>query len=336
MGSVHDVVPARGEHAAFLAGLTTVILWGSAFVAIRAAGVMLSPGPIALGRLTVSSAILTAVALLRRERLPGRSAWLPTTVFGILFLGGYSLALNAAERQVDAGMSAMIVNTGPLLIALLAGVVLREGFPKGLLAGCGVALVGCVLIGLATTRSRGSSGAGLVLLVVATLAYASAVVVQKVALARASAFQVTWLGCAAATLVCLPFAPALAGQAAAASGGAIAWVIYLGVMPTALGFATWSYALRRASAGRVASFNYLIPVAAILLGWAYLGERPSMLAIAGGGLCLIGVYVARRRSSADNPAGSARAIRRTASSISRSPSGAKDSRRQGKDSPEKA
>ena len=162
MGSVHDVVPARGEHAAFLAGLTTVILWGSAFVAIRAAGVMLSPGPIALGRLTVSSAILTVVALLRRERLPGRSAWLPTTVFGILFLGGYSLALNAAERQVDAGTSAMIVNTGPLLIALLAGVVLREGFPKGPLAGCGVALVGCVLIGLATTRSRGSSGTGLV------------------------------------------------------------------------------------------------------------------------------------------------------------------------------
>src|SRR5262249_7844267 len=296
MGSVHDVVPARGEHAAFLAGLTTVILLGSAFVAIPAAGVMRSPGPIALGRLTVSSAILTAVALLRRERLPGRSAWLPSGVFGVLFLGGYSLALNAAERQVDAGTSAMIVNTGPLLIALLAGVVLREGFPKGLLAGCGVALAGCVLIGLATTRPGGSSGTGLVLLAVATLAYASAVVVQQVALARASASQVPGLGCAAATLACLPFAPALAGQAAAARGAAIAWVVYLGVMPTALGFATWSYALRRASAGRVASVNYLIPVAAIILGWAWLGERPSLLAVAGGGLCLSGACAARRRS----------------------------------------
>src|SRR5262249_26230488 len=128
----------------------------------------------------------------------------------------------------------------------------------------------------------------------------------------------------------------LAGQAAAASGGGIARGVYLGVMPTAPGFAAWAYALRRAGAGRGAAFNYLLSVAAILLGWGHLWERPSMLAIAGGGLCLIGVYVARRRSSADNPAGSARAIRRTASSISRSPSGAKDSRRQGKDSPEKA
>ena len=63
-------------------------------------------------------------------------------------------------------------------------------------------------------------------------------------------------------------------------------------MPTALGFATWSYALSRASAGRVAA-NSLIPVVAILLGWMYLGERPSILAVAGGSLCLVGVYVAR-------------------------------------------
>src|SRR5262249_20815140 len=152
----------------------------------------------------------------------------------------------------------------------------------------------------------------------------------------APGFQVPGLGCAPPPLVCLPFAPALAGQAAAARGAAIAWVVYLGVMPTALGFATWSYALRRASAGRVASVNYLIPVAAIILGWAWLGERPSLLAVAGGGLCLSGVCAARRRSPAGNRAGSARAIRRTASSICRSPSGGKDSRRQGRGSPEKA
>ena len=51
--------------------------------------------------------------------------------------------------------------------------------------------------------------------------------------------------------------------------------------------------LSRASAGRVAALNYLIPVVAILLGWMYLGERPSILAVAGCSLCLVGVYVAR-------------------------------------------
>jgi drug/metabolite transporter (DMT)-like permease len=277
---------------ALLAGLTTVSLWGSAFVAIRAAGRSLSPGSIALGRLLVSSAILTGVALARRQRLPPRDAVLPIGVFGLLFLGAYSVLLNAAERRVDAGTAAMVVNTGPLLIALLAGIVLREGFPRGLLLGCAVALAGCVLIG-AATREAGSTRTGLALLAVATLAYATAVVVQKVALTRASPFQVTWLGCLVATAACIPFAPALAGQAGRAS--ALAWLVYLGAMPTALGFATWSFALSRASAGRVASLNYLIPVVAIALAWAYLDERPTALAAAGGALCLLGVFLARRR-----------------------------------------
>ena len=273
-----------------LAGLTTVTLWGSAFVGIRAAGEMLSPGAIALGRLLVSCAILSGVAMLRRVALPPRAALLPGAAFGVLFLGAYSVALNAAEHHVDAGTAAMVVNAGPLLIAVLAGVFLGEGFRPQLVLGCCLALAGCVLIGLATAGHR-SSTAALALLVVATSAYACGVVVQKVALSRATAFQVIWLGCAAATVACLPFAPALAHEAGSAR--ALAWTAYLGVMPTALGFATWSYALRSATAGRAASLNYLIPVVAIVLGWAYLGERPAPLTLAGGAVCVCGVYVAR-------------------------------------------
>ena len=288
---------------ALLAGLTTVTLWGSAFVGIRAAGEMLAPGSIALGRLLVSCAILTGVALIRRERLPDRGALVRIALFGVLWLGVYSVTLNAAERHVDAGTSAMVVNTGPLLIALLAGVFLDEGFPRGLLLGCCVALAGCVLIGLAATGSGPRSTTGLALLAVATAAYASAVVVQKTALRSATAFQVTWLGCAAATLACLPFAPMLASEAISGSARALAWTAYLGVMPTAVGFASWSFALGRGNAGRMASLNYLIPIVAILLAWAYLGERPPPLAAVGGALCLSGVYVARRPKPIHRAAG---------------------------------
>jgi len=95
--------------------------------------------------------------------------------------------------------------------------------------------------------------------------------------------------------MCLPFAPTLASQTANAGERTIAWTIYLGAMPTALGFATWSFALKRSSAGHMASLNYLIPVVAVLLGWAVLSERPPWLAAAGGALCLAGVAVARHR-----------------------------------------
>ena len=293
-GSGAATVAAPSDVGALVAALITVAAWGSAFVAIRAAGETLSPGAIALGRLLVSSAILTAVALVRRAALPPRRDLAQIAVYGVLWLTVYSVALNAAEQRIDAGTAAMLINTGPILIAILAGLVLREGFPPGLFAGCAVAFAGCVMIGLATTRSGTRAGLGIALCVVAALAYALAVVVQKPVLARVSAFQVTWIGCAAATVACLPFAPTLVTEAAGADAAAIAWTIYLGVVPTALGFATWSFALRRTSAGRMAAITYLIPVVAIGLGWAVLGETPPWLAAAGGALCLIGVYVARR------------------------------------------
>ena len=281
--------------AALAAGLVTVTAWGSAFVGIRAAGETLSPGALALGRLIVSLAILGTVAAVRRERLPARRDLLWIATFGVLWLGVYSVALNEAERRVDAGTAAMLVNTGPILIAIFAGIFLREGFPPGLFAGCAVAFCGVVVIAFATTQSGARSGLGVVLCIVAAFAYAVAVVVQKPVLARVSAFQVTWIGLAAATIACLPFAPTLATEAANADAGTIAWIVYLGAVPTALGFATWGFALRRTSAGRMGSLTYLAPPIAIVLGWAVLGETPPWLAAAGGALCLAGVALARSR-----------------------------------------
>ena len=281
--------------AALAAGLVTVTAWGSAFVGIRAAGETLSPGALALGRLIVSLAILGTVAAVRRERLPARRDLLWIATFGVLWLAVYSVALNEAERRVDAGTAAMLVNTGPILIAIFAGIFLREGFPPGLFAGCAVAFCGVVVIAFATTQSGARSGVGVVLCIVAAFAYAVAVVVQKPVLARVSAFQVTWIGLAAATIACLPFAPTLATEAANADAGTIAWMVYLGAVPTALGFATWGFALRRTSAGRMGSLTYLAPPIAIVLGWAVLGEAPPWLAAAGGALCLAGVALARSR-----------------------------------------
>ncbi|HMJ01194.1 MAG TPA: DMT family transporter [Gaiellaceae bacterium] len=119
-------------------------------------------------------------------------------------------------------------------------------------------------------------------------------VIQKPVLVRVSPLQVTWLGCAAGTGRLPAVRARLVGELHDAGATAIGWMVYLGVAPTALGFATWAYALRRMSAGRLASLAYLIPVVAIVLGWALLGETPPWLAAVGGGLCLAGVYLARR------------------------------------------
>jgi drug/metabolite transporter (DMT)-like permease len=298
MRQVKSVVPAATpsspDIAALVAGLFTVTLWGSAFVGIRAAGAAFSPGSLALARLLVSCVILGVVAAVRRDRLPARRDLIPIAVYGVLWLAIYSTALNAAERIVDAGTAALLVNTGPIVVAILAGIFLREGFPRRLFAGCAIALVGCALIGFATTQTRTDAALGILLLAVAVVAYSTAIVVQKPVLARVPGFQVTLFGVVAATIACLPFAPSLLSEIPKASHGAIAWTIYLGAFPTAIGFASWSFALGRTKAGQLSTLTYLAPVVAVLLGWVMLGETPAWLALVGGAVALGGVYYARR------------------------------------------
>jgi drug/metabolite transporter (DMT)-like permease len=280
-------VPAAG------AALLTVTLWASAFVGIRSAGHHLSPGALALGRLLVSSAALGTVVLVRRERLPSRRDLPLLALVGALWFGLYNLALNSAERRVDAGTASMLVNTGPILIALLAGALLGEGFPRKLLLGCAVAFSGAVLIGAATSHSVTPSW-GAVLCLLAAALYATAVVIQKPLLGRSSPLMVTWIACTAGTIVCLPFAGQLWRQADEAPASSLGWVVYLGIAPSAIGFIAWAFALSRTTAGRMGSTTYLVPPIAILLGWALLGEVPPGLAVAGGALCLTGVALARR------------------------------------------
>ena len=286
----------RGRRPAILAGaaaLVTVVLWASAFVGIRAAGEDLSPGPLAFGRLLIGSVILGLIVLARREALP-RARDLPAIVVcGTLWFAVYNVALNAGERRVDAGTAAMLVNVGPILIALLAGVLLGEGFPRRLLLGCAVAFAGVAVIGLATADASDSSSAGMLLCLLAAVAYAAGVVAQKLVLGRVSALQTTFLCCLVGTTTCVPFAPSLMGELDVAPSASIAWLVYLGALPTALAFTTWAYALARSSAGRLAATTYLVPLLSILLAWALLAETPPVLALAGGALCLLGVAVSR-------------------------------------------
>jgi drug/metabolite transporter (DMT)-like permease len=301
---VSEPLPVAAAHArrndgrALGAAVVTVGLWASAFVGIRAAGEDLSAGPLTLLRLAIGSVALGALVLglARREPLPTRRDIPGLLVFGLLWFGAYNVMLNEAEQRVDAGTAAMLVNIGPVLIALLAGFLLGEGFPRQLLAGCALAFAGAIVIGFATSEVSVTAGWGAVLCLAAAVAYAGGVVAQKPLLARASGLKLTWIACTIGALACLPFAPALAREVDRADGASIAWVVYLGVFPTAVGFSTWSYALARTTAGRMGSTTYLVPPVAVALGWAFLGETPPALAFLGGVLCLAGVYLARSSS----------------------------------------
>jgi drug/metabolite transporter (DMT)-like permease len=303
----------------------TVVLWASAFVGIRAAAHDFSPGTLTLGRVAVGTAALTAMLLVARARrrasgaaasaAPGgasprglpRGRLLALVLgWGVAWFGAYNLTLNAAEQHVDAGTAALLVNLAPMLVAVLAGLLLGEGFPRRLMAGMVVAFAGVAVIAAAT--STGSFDAlGVVLGVVSAMIYAGAATLQKRLLPRVDALTMTWLGCLAGTVATLPFAPELVRTLAAAPTSSVLAVVYLGIFPTAIAFSTWAYVLGRTTAGRTAASTYAVPPIVVLLSWLLLDEVPPAAALVGGALALAGVAVATLR-----PAGVARTSRTAA------------------------
>jgi drug/metabolite transporter (DMT)-like permease len=292
---------------AVAAALVTVTLWASAFVGIRAVVDDFGPGSLAVGRLAVGSIALGIFVAMRGWHRPSRRDIGLIVSSGLLWFALYNVALNEAERNVDAGTAAMLVNTGPIFLALFAGAFLKEGFPPRLMLGLGVAFVGTLLIGFASSGAAvtgGSAVLGIALCLVAAVAYAAGVTLQKPALRSVPALNVTWIACVTGLVACLPFAPQLAGELGTADPASIAWMVYLGLFPTAIAFTTWAYALSRTAAGRLGSTTYLVAPIVIVLAFAILGEAPTPLAIAGGALCIGGVIVARSggRSAAKAPA----------------------------------
>ncbi len=290
--------PISGRDLSLVALAITVVLWASAFVGIRAITDAFDPGPMALGRLLVGAVALTV--LVRPWRFPvprGRTLGL-VVVYGVAWFGAYNVVLNAGETYLDAGTAALVVNVGPILIALFAGWLLREGFPRPLLAGMAVAFAGVALIAISTRSDGGvetASAAGVLLCLAAAVLYALGALSQKPTLATVSPGMSVWMACSIGAVVCLPYGPELASEVGQASTSDLVWLVYLGVFPTAIGFTTWAYAMRRLTAGQVASTTYLVPVVATGISWVLLGEVPAPLAFAGGALCLVGVGITRWR-----------------------------------------
>ena len=271
-----------------LAVTATLVMWASAFVGIRAVGDDVGAGALAFARLALAAVVLGVVVALRRPARPSRADAVRLAICGALWPGAYFVLLNAAEHHVDAGTASILVKLAPVLVALGAAAVLREGLPPRLLAGSAIALAGVVVVG---AGGRGDA-VGVALGLGAAVAYAGGVLLQKPVLVRTTPLVAAAIGTAAGAMLSAPFAPELARQLPDLSTGSLVWLAYLGIFPTAIAFTTWAYALTRTTAGRMTTFTYLVPPITILISWWALSETPGPRALVGGAISLAGVALA--------------------------------------------
>jgi drug/metabolite transporter (DMT)-like permease len=272
----------------------TVLAWSSAFVVIRAVLPVFEPGELAFLRQLVAVPLLAVWMIGQKWLWPTVREWALIAIFGLTWFSIYIVALNTAEQTIDAGTASFVVNIGPLLIAVGAFMFLGEKLSRNLIPGALIALAGVGLIAWGTSSSDRVDLVGVLWALVATVTYAVGVLTQKPALKRLSSNQVTLLGASIALIPLFWWAPEAITTVQSAPIDAIVGAVWLGAIPTALGFGLWGYALKRMPAGRLGVSTYVVPPLVIVESAILLGEWPHPIAIVGGLIALAGVWWSRR------------------------------------------
>ncbi|MCA0144821.1 DMT family transporter [Blastococcus sp. LR1] len=299
MSTPHVAVSGRG----FLLVVLASLCWGTSGASgkIVADRTDLGPLDIAWHRMAIGAvALLAAWALTRRRSGPTPAISRGTAVRLVLVgagLAAYQLAYFAAVATAGVSIATLVaLGLAPLLIAV-GGTLLGHGRPdRATGVALVVALVGLVLlVGVSAGADTGTTIAlGALMAVGSALGYA---VVTLAGGGVPAGIPVTLVGFAGGALLLTPAALAL-GLRTTTEPTALAVLIYLGLVPSALAYAMFFTGLRTVP-GAVASIVTLLePLTATALATAFLGERLSAPALLGGFLVLAavaGLYLHRLR-----------------------------------------
>jgi drug/metabolite transporter (DMT)-like permease len=273
----------------------TVVMWSSAYTAIRAGLRAYAPAQLAALRFLGASLLFGALAGIRGVRSPAARDWPRTILSGVLGFAIYALLVNQGETRVSAGMASFVIGTVPVFTAVLASMTLRERMPWLGWIGLGVSMSGTALLAFGTTGRFVFEPAVLVLLAAAAV-QAVYFILQKPLVSRHGAISTTSWAVWSGTACLLPFVPSTFHDALHAPLMATFSILYLAAFPTVVGYATWAFAVSRVPVGRITASLYFIPPMATLIGWLVLGERPTLIGLGGSALAIAGVAVVNLRT----------------------------------------
>ena len=283
------------------------VVWGSTYLGIAVAIQTIPPLLMAGARFLVAGALLYVWAIRRGDAVgdrPGWRQWRATAIVGgALLLGGNGMVV-LAERSVPSGISALVIATVSLWLALFARIFLGERLPLAAVVGLMVGFVGVAIL-VNPTGLGAVDPLGAALLVGASASWAAGSLYAKRAPLPRRPLVATAMEMLAGGAILLVVGLARGElpqlDLGAISGASVAAVAYLTVFGSLLAFSAYVWLLGNASTSLVGTYAYVNPVVAVLLGWAILDEAVTARTLLAGAVILLGVglIVSARRPAVD-------------------------------------
>ena len=271
------------------------LIWGMAFVAIKAVVTELSPINLALMRWFVADIpFLVLLPVIGRPKVPFEKKDLPRLiVVALANVAGYHISLYYAETTISAGMSALLIAFGPIFIAILSYLLLNERASRRVLVGLGIATVGTVVLSVGSiSASDLSAYSGIFEALFTALCYALFTVLAKPLVHKYGSAPTTILAGLVGTAMMTPLlSGSFVSQVESLSLFGWAGVLYLSLLSTVLGYLMFYAMVSRGAVTRLSIQLYLIPVVSVIGGALLLGESITVSVILGGGMMLAAVAI---------------------------------------------
>lgn len=272
-----------------LAFAAVYLIWGSTYLAIRFAIETLPPFLMAATRFLIAGVILLSWAALKGERIRVPfSEWRRAFIFGALLLLIGNGGVTWAEKYVASGLVALLIGSEPLWVVVLNWILTRRRPNAKVLLGVLIGLGGVLLLVSDGMKSGGVGsstmsliGAGFVIL--STLSWATGSIYSNRRPIQATTSVASGMQMIAGGSLLLLFGT-FAGDFKQLSIGRASWLslgslIYLTLFGSLVAFTAYSWLLRNVTPARAATYAYVNPVVAVLLGWLIASEplTPRML-----------------------------------------------------------
>jgi drug/metabolite transporter (DMT)-like permease len=270
------------------------LIWGSSFLFIDLGLETFRPGMVALARLVLGVATLALVPAAHRHL--DRADLPRVALLGFIWAGLPLLLFPVAQQWIDSSVAGMLNGAVPLFGAAWAVLLLRR--PLGRLQALGllVGFAGVVAISWPQVQGSRATTLGAALVLVAVACYGLAVNLAVPLQQRYGALPVLLRAQFAALALLAPFGLWSLPGSRLAWGPALA-MLPLGILGTGLAFVLMTTLVGRVGGPRGAVATYFIPVVAIALGVAFLGERVAPAALLGTALVLVGAWLTSRREA---------------------------------------